>query len=248
MRNYLLFNLFIIGVFGSCADGKEEGRPTCDVCEPLTTKSLCEDEGCTFPATINRGVLKDGKCVAMELDVSMCIAADGPVGNIEQAWYRTTPEGNEVISLGYAYQNVDGWTDCGGMWQNNPECACGVATSVCTAQMDRASCEANYCFWAENVREAIIEGEACTGWQPETTSYCVAPAGPMPLLNGESFYKMEAAPVTYYFPDNGGTRVVTFSAHPDAAIFRSGSDSAPVYWSKCNGLGSDPEVCDCPAK
>ncbi len=247
MRN-ISFLMLLTGIFMSCTDGKEEGKPTCEVCEPLNTKSLCEDEGCTFPATINRGVLKDGKCVAMELDVSMCIAADGPVGNIEQAWYRTTAEGNEVITLGYGYQNVDGWTDCGGMWQNNPECACGVATSVCTAQMDRASCEANYCYWAENVREAIIDGEVCTGWQPETASRCLAPIEYLRFYQGQNDFKIEAAPVKYYFQGDAGTRMVEFEANPDYALFRSGSDSAPVYWSKCNGLGSDPEVCDCPAK
>jgi len=250
----LVYYFLIVNLLSSACSTKDvetEGdagpdvEVTGEICEALSDPEACESAGCSF-VLVNRGIFKDGVCRAYDTEVGVCLALGEPVGNMIVAWTRVVPTGREIIRWGYAYVTVDGWEPCedpyGGV------CDCGVKIRDCEAQTNQTDCENEFCFWAPEILVGIVDEEVCLGFEQTTIAKCLTPEDYLEFHNGEDTFHMNAELVTYHFQSNSGIHVYRFLANPAAARFRSGTDAAPIIWNQCNGLASDPPICDCPAQ
>jgi hypothetical protein len=95
------------------------------------------------------------------------------------------------------------------------------------------------------VRVGIVEGDACTGWEPETVSMCLTPYPYLQFEDGTNPYDHNAGVQRRFVTLSTGPRVYEFSISPYAR-FQSKEDGEPIYWDLCYMESSSrPAICNC---
>jgi len=214
---------------------EDAGPPGAEDCEPIEERTACEARGCAYLMAA-RSILSDGVCVAVT-QVPVCVAAGDSMNNAINTVCRYLEDGVfEFLWFGSA-RGVDGWENCGNHWE-----LCGVPAELCEAQTDRAACEANYCYWAPEVRVGRLEDDQCVGWEAATVPMCLKPSPYLHFIDGvNGFDSGEPVERVYsVLPSEGPRRVLGLTVGP-AADFASESAS----WQVCAPYAVSP-ACGCP--
>ncbi len=233
------FTLLFLGLLiaPGCTPPESE-KLTAAECESITEEAACFARGCSFHQAWFH-LFRNLECAAMEIR-PICLATSDPIGNITQDLCRSGPDGLEMMTIGYAYGTVDGWERC----PSSVDPDCRQYVPVCDAQADRASCEANYCYWVPAMHVATLEDGICTGWQPETVSRCLTPQSYIIYYGDASNFDVDPGTATFLVPPSTGQEKAFHALETGAAAeFKSGTAGTGQNWVRCT---PEEEACSCP--
>lgn len=74
-----------------------------------------------------------------------------------------------VFSGNSCFQNLGtDWTNCPEGFSLN----CYPNAALCSGLTTRETCHAQYCSWVESATRAVFAEGVCTGWEPQSASFC----------------------------------------------------------------------------
>ena len=227
----LIFTIFNLLFFSGC-DGDD--TPTMSTCILYGNDPVgCEKAGCTVMGG-ERAVFDEGRCVAYGPFGCFPAKSDECSSVFRDYCSFSSNPVDVVSSFKSCPQNLgSSWTTCPDGYVSSMDCY--PVASICQSLSTMETCHAQYCSWVQNATRAVFNGGVCTGWEPQTVSFCTG------YIRAQSaFIYRETGDGTEMFRLDEvlqvpNTRYVKFSETPDP-------------WSFCFGdVNFDDPICSsCP--